>query len=65
MLFPMTNKVLNPEEQQFLSDEFEKVDERTGSDLRQRLEAFADHVAEITLTVDGEIGAYTSGPLAS
>ena len=65
LLFPMTNKVLNPEEQQFLSDEFEKVDERTGSDLRQRLEAFADHVAEITLTVDGEIGAYTSGPLAS
>ena len=65
LLFPMTNKVLNLEEQQLLSGEFEKVDERIGLNQRQRLEAFADHVAEITLTVDGEVGPYTSGPLAS
>ena len=50
MLFPMTNKVLNVEELQLLSGEFQKVDERIGLSQYQRLEAFAEHVAEITLT---------------
>jgi hemerythrin-like domain-containing protein len=48
LLFPMTNKVLNREEQQLLSGEFEKVDERVGLSQLQRLEVFADNVAEIT-----------------
>jgi hemerythrin-like domain-containing protein len=51
LLFPMTNKVLNVEEQQLLSSEFRKVDERIGLSQYQRLEAFAEHVAEITLKV--------------
>ena len=50
LLFPMTNKVLNVEEHQLLSGEFQKVDERIGLSQYQRLEAFAEHVAEITLT---------------
>jgi hemerythrin-like domain-containing protein len=50
LLFPMTNKVLNVEEQQLLSGEFQKVDERIGLSQYQRLEAFAEYVAEITLT---------------
>ena len=50
LLFPMTNKVLNVEELQLLSGEFQKVDERIGLSQYQRLEAFAEHVAEITLT---------------
>ena len=65
LLFPMTNKVLDPEEQQLLFGEFEKVDERIGLDNRRRLETFADHVAEITLTVDGEVGPYKSPSSAS
>jgi hemerythrin-like domain-containing protein len=54
LLFPMSNKVLNAEEQQLLSGEFEKVDERIGLGQHQRLEAFAQHMAELTSTVNGD-----------
>jgi 1-aminocyclopropane-1-carboxylate deaminase/D-cysteine desulfhydrase-like pyridoxal-dependent ACC family enzyme len=30
-----------------------------------KIDAPADHVAEITLTIDGEVGPYTSGSWAS
>ncbi len=60
LLFPMTDKVLSTEEQQLLSGEFEKVEESIGLDQHQRLEAFAEHLAEITSTDDGELDAHTS-----
>ena len=48
LLFPLTNKVLNPEEQQHLYMEFEKVEERIGRDTHHRLEEFAEHLERIT-----------------
>jgi hemerythrin-like domain-containing protein len=43
LLFPMANKVLNAEDQQSLSEEFEKVEEAIGRDIHQRLAHLADH----------------------
>ena len=57
LLFPMTDKVLTSEEKLLLFGEFEKVDERIGLDQYHGLEAFAEHVAEITRTANGEDGA--------
>ena len=65
LLFPMTNKVLNVEELQLLSGEFQKVDERIGLSQYQRLEAFAEHAATITLTVNGQVDAHASGSSGS
>jgi hemerythrin-like domain-containing protein len=48
LLFPLTNKVLSPEEQQNLYKEFEKVEERIGRDTHHRLEEFAEHLAQAT-----------------
>jgi hemerythrin-like domain-containing protein len=44
LAFPMSNKVLNSEDQQSLSEEFEKVDENIGRDVYQRLAHLADHL---------------------
>ena len=44
LAFPMANKVLNAEDQQSLSEEFEKVDENIGKDVYQRLIFLADHL---------------------
>jgi len=44
LLFPMTNKVLNAEDQQSLSEEFEQVEEAIGRDVHQRLAHLADHL---------------------
>jgi hemerythrin-like domain-containing protein len=44
LAFPMANKVLNAEDQQSLSEEFEKVDENIGRDVYQRLIFLADHL---------------------
>jgi hemerythrin-like domain-containing protein len=44
LAFPMSNKVLNAEDQQSLSEEFEKVDENIGRDVYQRLAHLADHL---------------------
>ena len=44
LLFPMANKVLNAEDQQSLSEEFEKVEEAIGRDVHQRLAHLADHL---------------------
>jgi hemerythrin-like domain-containing protein len=61
LLFPMTNKVLSLDEQQLLSSEFEKVEERIGLNHYRRLEELAEHLAEITSTVNGEIEPHASG----
>jgi len=45
LAFPMSNKVLTMEDQQSLSEEFEKVDENIGRDVYQRLAHLADHLA--------------------
>jgi hemerythrin-like domain-containing protein len=44
LAFPMSNKVLTAEDQQSLSEEFEKVDENIGRDVYQRLTYLADHL---------------------
>lgn len=44
LAFPMSNKVLNAEDQQSLSEEFEKVDENIGRDVYQRLAHLADQL---------------------
>jgi hemerythrin-like domain-containing protein len=44
LLFPLTNKVLSPEEQQALQGEFEKVDDRISADVHRRLVEFAEQV---------------------
>jgi hemerythrin-like domain-containing protein len=44
LAFPMSNKVLNAEDQHSLSEEFEKVDENIGMDVYQRLTYLADHL---------------------
>ena len=44
LLFPMTHKVLGPEELQALYQEFEKVEERIGDDIRHRFTKFAERV---------------------
>ena len=48
LLFPLTNKVLSPEEQQVLYRQFEQVEKDVGADVHHRLERFAEAVlAEI------------------
>jgi hemerythrin-like domain-containing protein len=42
LAFPMSNKVLTEEDQQNLSEEFEKVDKNIGRDVYQRLAHLAD-----------------------
>jgi hemerythrin-like domain-containing protein len=44
LAFPMSNKVLTAEDQQSLSEEFEKVDENIGRDVYQRLTYLSDHL---------------------
>jgi hemerythrin-like domain-containing protein len=44
LAFPMSNKVMTAEDQQSLSEEFEKVDENIGRDVYQRLAQLADHL---------------------
>jgi hemerythrin-like domain-containing protein len=46
LLFPLTNKVLSPEEQQSLYHEFEQVELEVGRDVHQRLEQFAEGLSE-------------------
>ena len=61
VLFPMTNKVLDATSLRQVGE----VDEHIGLDQRPGLEAFEEHVAEIALTVDGEVGPDKSPSLAS
>jgi len=44
MLFPMTNKILSKDEQESLYAAFQKVDERIGSQVIDRLVTFAKSV---------------------
>lgn len=46
LLFPLTNKVLDPEEQQELQQQFEDVEERVGRDVHHHLEQFAEMLSE-------------------
>lgn len=48
LLFPMSNKVLSPEDQQSLYQEFEHVEEAVGRDVHQRLEQLSEQLAQIT-----------------
>lgn len=48
LLFPMSNKVLSPDDQQGLYQEFEKVEERIGRDVHHRLEQVSEELAQIT-----------------
>jgi hemerythrin-like domain-containing protein len=48
LLFPLTNKVVSPEEQQALYQQFEQVEERVGRDVHHRLEQFAEGLFEST-----------------
>jgi len=48
LLFPMTNKVLNQQEQQALYEQFEQVEETIGRDVHHRLEQFAERLAQQT-----------------
>jgi hemerythrin-like domain-containing protein len=46
LLFPMTLKVLSPEEQQVLYQQFEQVEETIGADVHHRLEQFAERLEQ-------------------
>lgn len=46
LLFPMTNKVLGPDDQQTLLQQFEQVEERVGRDVHHRLEQFAERLEQ-------------------
>jgi hemerythrin-like domain-containing protein len=48
LLFPLTNKVLSPKEQEYLYQEFGQVEERVGRDTHQRLDQFAEMLSEST-----------------
>ncbi len=48
LLFPMTVKVLNPEELLTLFHQFEQVDERMGPDMHRCQEHFADQLSDNT-----------------
>jgi hemerythrin-like domain-containing protein len=50
LLFPMTNKVLSPEDQQDLCEKFERVEEAIGRDVHRRLEQIAEEIESKTLT---------------
>lgn len=45
LLFPLTDKVLNADEQQELCRQFEEVEESIGAGTHHRLEQFADRLA--------------------
>ena len=45
LLFPMTNKVLGPGDQQDLLEKFEAVEEAIGRDVHRRLEQLAETLA--------------------
>ena len=51
LLFPMTNKVLSPEDQRELHQKFEMVEEAIGRDVHHRLEQFAEEMERTTLGV--------------
>jgi hemerythrin-like domain-containing protein len=46
LLFPLTDKVLSPEEQQSLCQEFEVVEDRIGKDVHQRFERLAEQIVQ-------------------
>jgi len=46
LLFPMTNKVLNDDDQKELSDKFEAVEKDIGRDVHERFEKIAAKLAE-------------------
>ena len=48
LLFPLTEKVLNVEEQQSLYQQFEQVEERIGREVHHRLEHFAEELSAST-----------------
>ena len=50
LLFPMANKVLNPEDQKDLREKFEMVEEAIGRDVHHRLEHTAEEIERKTLT---------------
>ena len=50
LLFPMTNKVLNPEDQKDLRAKFEMVEEAIGREVHHRLEHIAEEIERKTLT---------------
>jgi hemerythrin-like domain-containing protein len=47
LLFPMSNKVLNVEDQQTLALEFDRVEEAVGREVHQRLELLSEQLAQI------------------
>lgn len=47
LLFPMTNKVLGPEDQRVLLSQFEQVDAAIGADDLQRLTQMADELSSL------------------
>ncbi len=51
LLFPMTNKVLSPEDQRDLYQKFEMVEEAIGRDVHHRLEQLAEEMERKTLGV--------------
>ena len=50
LLFPMTNKVLSPRDQQDLREQFERVEEAIGRDVHHRFERMAEEIEGKTLT---------------
>jgi hemerythrin-like domain-containing protein len=46
LLFPMTNKILNSEEQRELQEKFETVEKDIGSDVHHRLEELAERLGK-------------------
>jgi hemerythrin-like domain-containing protein len=45
LLFPLTEKILSPEDQERLSQEFEKVESRIGPDVHRRFEGLASKLS--------------------
>lgn len=48
VFFPMCEQVLNKDEQQSLSVQFEEVEKRIGHDVHQQLEEFAERLSKMT-----------------
>jgi len=48
ILFPMCAKVLDANELHALGEQFEKVEERIGQDVHQKMEEFAERVSKMT-----------------
>ena len=48
LLFPMTNKVLNEEDQKDLSEKFEMVEKTIGTDVHERFERLAEMLEQET-----------------